>query len=274
MDFLIFTFVRLSPKNWLSRQFGKLAQMKRPQWLVRPMMRWFASYYQLRLDEALLEFEDFQNLDEMFTRELKPGLRPIGGDFVHPADSQIAQAGKVEQGKIIQAKGWTYSVGDLIGEGQKALELEGGSFITYYLCPTDYHRVHSPVDGQLLRVRHIPGVLWPVNPYSVEHVKNLFAINERLVFELETAYGPVFVVMVGATNVGKISVSVGPDWVSNCGNVRAARERSLETPEEIKAGQELGIFHLGSTAVVIYPKGVEIKNTPLGGQVLMGQPLR
>lgn len=237
-------------------------------------MKWFARRYNLRLEEARLGFEDFENLDQMFTRELKSGLRPIQGDLVHPADSKIAQTGPVEQGQIIQAKGWTYSVGELLGESQRASDFEGGSFITYYLCPTDYHRVHSPVDGRLVKVRHIPGTLWPVNPYSVNHVKNLFAINERVVFELESAFGPVAVVMVGATNVGKISVSAGPDWVSNCGNVKTVREQTLEEPLEISAGQELGIFHLGSTAVVLYPKGVEIKNAPRDQDVLMGQALR
>ncbi len=248
--------------------------LKQPRWLVRPLMQWFAGYYQLRLDEAALEFGAFESLDEMFTRELKPGLRPIQGDLIHPADSKIAQVGLVSEGQILQVKGWTYSVGELIGEGQQAAEFEQGTFVTYYLCPTDYHRVHSPVDGRLVRVRHIPGTLWPVNPYSVEHVKNLFAINERVIFELETAYGVVIVVMVGATNVGKISISTGPDWVSNCGNIHTVREKALEEPLEIEAGQELGIFHLGSTVVVLYPREVEVKNASLGTDVLMGQPLR
>lgn len=279
MQSLIFLLVKISPRRHLSRFTGWWAKKSEPRWLVRPVMKWFAQRYQLRLEEAQKPFEEFESLDDMFTRELKPGIRPVEGDVVHPADSEVAQSGVVESGKILQAKGWTYSVENLIGDQQKASDLENGSFITYYLCPTDYHRVHSPIDGMLKRMRHIPGDLWPVNPMSVESVKNLFAINERVIFEIESAFGRVFVVMVGATNVGQISTSVGPQWVTNLGN-QTAKEIRIDEPEPIQAGQELGIFHLGSTAIVLFPENAKIPLLEGGQQVLYGgavrssQPLR
>jgi phosphatidylserine decarboxylase len=274
MQVLLFFLVRLSPRKAISRLMGRIALLKNPQWLVRPMMRAFAWRYQLRLNEARSEFVDFENLDQMFTRQLKPGIRPIEGDVIHPADATIAQAGLIEDGVLIQAKGWRYSVGDLLGERGAGARYEGGTFVTYYLCPTDYHRVHSPIDGLLRLVRHIPGDLWPVNPYSVEHVKNLFAINERVVFELDSAYGTVAVVMVGATNVGKISVSVGGiNWVTNL-STGSAKESYLNPTQPISSGQELGVFHLGSTAVVLFPKGLQLGIPLKNRSVLFGQSLR
>lgn len=274
MQALLFFLVRLSPRKLISRWMGWLALQTNPQWLIRPLMRAFAWKYSLRLHEARKSFDDFANLDQMFTRELKVGLRPIEGDVVHAADSKIAQAGVIKNGQLIQAKGWTYTVGDLLGSQSLEKVYEGGVFVTYYLCPTDYHRVHSPIDGLLRSIRHIPGDLWPVNPFSVEHVKNLFAINERVVFEFDSAYGPVAVVMVGATNVGKISVSVGQiDWTTNQG-AAPVREREFQPVLPVTAGQELGIFHLGSTAVVLFPKQMNLTPPSTGAAVLYGQSLR
>src|SRR5690606_21741857 len=136
---------------------------------------------------------------------------------------------------------------------EKVKSLEGGGYLTYYLCPTDYHRVHSPVSGQLLHALHVPGTLWPVNAMSVQQTEELFLVNERLVMELKTPQGPVFVVMVGATNVGQMSASFDPKIVTNR-RVLAGR-KDYDPPISIKVGEELGIFHMGSTVVVLYPPG-------------------
>lgn len=221
-------------------------------------LRWFAARYKLNLDEAEYPLSHYRSIQDLFTRKLKPGLRPIAdARAVHPADGVMSVACNVTDGKILQVKGVMYSVQELLGEKGAASEFEGGTALTYYLCPTDYHRVHSSVDGKVTQVRYIPGALWPVNGWSVGNIKRLFVRNERVVFWIRTAYGPVALVMVGATNVGKISVSFDPQIVTNAGN---AETKKIYDPEvQVTRGEELGVFHMGSSAVVLYPKGFNLE---------------
>lgn len=269
---MILTLLRLLPKNLLSRFTGKLMSIESPVWLVRVMKIWFAGHYMIRLDEAEKEFDEYRSINALFTRRLKSGIRPIVGDLVHPADSKIAQAGVLEAGQLLQAKGWSYSASDLIGNNDLASQLKNGSYFTYYLCPTDYHRVHSPVDGKVVNIRHIPGTLWPVNPGSVRGIESLFLKNERMVFEIETVFGVMAVVMVGATNVGKITTSLGSAWQTNLPEKLLVREESVSA--DINAGQELGIFHMGSTVICLWPSSAGIDKFSIGSNVLYGQALR
>jgi phosphatidylserine decarboxylase len=271
---MILTLLKILPKNLLSRVIGRLMSLESPAALVRLMKIWFAGHYQIRLDEAEKDFEDYSSINALFTRKLKPGLRPISGDLVHPCDSKVAEAGEVEEGLLIQVKDWRYSLSQLVGNPKLAEDLNGGQFTTYYLCPTDYHRVHSPVDGNLQAVRHIPGTLWPVNPASVSGIKSLFLKNERMVFEIETVFGVMALVMVGATNVGKITTSVGVDWVSNLASQKGVRSETIESEPAIKAGQELGIFHMGSTVICVWPKSAGVHDLPKGQPVKMGVAIR
>lgn len=263
------------PKNTLSYLIGKLVHMPLPRPLRRLALGWFAHRYRLNLDEAELPITSYNSIGALFTRRLKPGLRPVGGDIVHPCDAVITQAGYIEKGTLIQAKGKDYHVGDFLAFDKAEQIFEGGRFLTYYLCPTDYHRVHAPIAGELTHVTYVPGYLWPVNPWSVNAIDRLFAINERVVLWFNTSRGRVAVVMVGATNVGKMTLSFDPHVVSNAALWGLRREdKEYQPPLSFFPGQELGIFNMGSTVIVVYENTVlDPQFVPLAGKVKMGQPI-
>ncbi len=264
--------LKVLPKNYLSYGVGKLSEMKLPPWLNRPLLSWFASRYGINLSEVEKEIGQYPSLSEFFVRQLKAGSRPIQDGIVHPSDSTITQLGLVERQTLIQAKGLTYNLSDLLQDTKVATELEGGVYATYYLCPADYHCVHSPVDGEVFKVTHVPGELWPVNTWSVSSVKNLFPRNERLVIEMKSEGRLAVMVMVGATNVGKMSLSFD-SIVTNQPNQRKLFYRTYSTPIKIKKGELVGRFHLGSTVVMIYEPGLLPQNWNQAklGQVKYGQ---
>jgi phosphatidylserine decarboxylase len=222
------------------------------------------------LAEAEFSIFKYPSIGAFFTRRLKPGIRPIAkNDFVHPADSLISQASELQNSELIQAKGKTYSLTEFVADLELSKKLQNGFFATYYLCPTDYHRVHSPVSGVIKKRIHIPGDLWPVNSWSTENIDSVFAVNERVVVEIETQQGMVAVVFVGATNVGKISLSFESDFFSNQGRQNKTTKLH-KTP--IQKGDELGVFHMGSTVVVICENKKLISDTQklLNQNVKMG----
>ena len=232
--------LKFLPRVFISRTVGKLAALKAPSFIVRPVINWFAKRYQINLEEAEKAIHEYESLNAFFTRKLKTGIRPLADTyFVHPADSRMTQFGLIENNTLIQAKGLQYKLSEFIGNEEKAKKYEGGVFIVYYLCPTDYHRVHSPVEGTVKEIKKLGLDLWPVNEASVSSIENLFITNERAVVSINSQLGPVEVVFVGATNVGSIEV--------------------LKNESEfVKKGEELGVFHMGSTIVMIYPKSAKI----------------
>lgn len=263
------------PKNALSFVTGKLVQCPLPGPVRKSALSWFAGRYKLNLDEAELPLENYSSIGDLFTRRLKPGLRPIEADIIHPVDAELTSFGEIKNGTMIQAKGKTYTVGDFLSSPEDATSFEGGEYLTYYLCPTDYHRVHSPVKGELEKAVYIPGYLWPVNNWSVNAIDRLFAINERVVMWMRTPRGRVAVVMVGATNVGKITLAFDPTVVSNAALAGSRKvEREYLPKLSFLAGQELGIFNMGSTVIVLYEKGVlESTSHIKSGPVRLGQKL-
>lgn len=252
--------------------------MKLPKPLAQWSIRTFGNYYQINFDEAEKEASDYDSIGDFFVRRLKPGLRPLAeSPLLHPADSVIAQIGAIEQGHCIQAKGKTYSVAELCGNFEWAKKYEDGLFITYYLCPTDYHRVHCPVDGKIQKLRHMPGHLWPVNNWSAQNIKNLFAVNERVILEIESRLGPCLMVFVGATNVGQIRLAFDSEIITNVHGDKEPREKSYNPPVEIQRGEEVGAFYMGSTIVMIYPKTIRMQRNDwenlLNCKVQYGQAL-
>lgn len=251
---------------------GVLVHIQLPSFLNSLLIRQFAKAYKIDLSEAEYPVEHYKSLGDFFVRKLKPGIRPIGSTWaLHPADSTITQAAKIADGRLIQAKNRTYSVESFTQDAKALDKWKEGFFLTYYLCPTDYHRVHSPVSGKIVRVVYIPGALWPVNSWSTSHIHELFSINERVLVEVQTERGLVGVMFVGATNVGQIILSFEPEIRGNQLLSNAVVEKTYANLS-IQKGDELGQFRMGSTIVMLYSKGTlpdEIKI-----EKFLNQPVR
>jgi phosphatidylserine decarboxylase len=260
------------PKNVLSRLTGDLVGLESPAFVARRARDWFIKRYNINMSEAELPLESYPSVAKLFTRKLKPGIRPIGEGLVHPCDAALTIAEVIESNTLVQAKGRNYKLSDLLVDKNAAATYAGGAHLVYYLCPTDYHRVHSPIDGEVTEVVHVPGALWPVNEWSVQNIADLFSVNERVIFHIKTALGPVALVMVGATNVGKITVSFDPCVVANQGDFRETHRKIYDNPVRIKKGDELGIFHMGSTVVMIYSRNM-LNVLPHLGTTKLGQSL-
>ncbi|MCB0342537.1 MAG: phosphatidylserine decarboxylase [Pseudobdellovibrionaceae bacterium] len=271
---ILLLLLRCIPKNILSFLVGQLTKIQLPKPLGPWSVRWFAKRYKINLLEAALPIDQYHTINALFTRQLKPGVRPIEGPLVHPADSELTVSGLINNGLMIQAKEKLYQASDFLARPALPQEFEAGSYFTYYLCPTDYHRVHAPVSGRIVGVDYVPGQLWPVNGYSVKRVSDLFARNERVVIWIEGSLGRVAVVMVGATNVGQITVAFDPEIRTNTSHFRKPMSKTYgEDGMPVNAGDELGVFNMGSTVIVMYPKGaVDLAQVKLG-PVKMGQRL-
>lgn len=247
----------LLPKRVLTVLAGKFANLRAGA-LTHAVIRRFVAHYKVDMAEAAEpRIERYPTFNEFFTRPLRPGVRPIAdAPFVCPVDASISQFGPIERDQLFQAKGHSYSTRALLG-GDQALahRFDDGHFATLYLAPRDYHRIHMPCDGRLVRMIYVPGDLFSVNPLTARHVPSLFARNERVVCVFDTACGPFVNVLVGATIVG----SVATVWhgVVNPPRSRTIREWRYEDREIVLAkGQEMGRFLLGSTVVMLFPKNV------------------
>jgi phosphatidylserine decarboxylase len=247
--------VGLLPKSALSAAVGAITRAPAPAAVHRAAMRAFAKSYGVDLSEAEHGPEGYRTFGEFFTRALKPGARPIApGEavVVSPVDGAVSQRGYSEGGQLLQAKGITYSVAQLLGDAEAARPFEGGAWTTIYLSPRDYHRIHAPLAGRITGWAYIPGEFWPVNPASVANKKALFAINERLTTYMDTPLGRMALVKVGATCVSRIKVTYA-DVVTHQGE--PGRVHRFESPVPVEKGAELGRFEMGSTVILLFEKG-------------------
>jgi phosphatidylserine decarboxylase len=226
----------------------------------------YCSAYAVNMGEAL-DPGPYPTFDAFFTRPLRPGARPIHSDaLVSPADGKLSALGPVDAGDQILVKNQRYDVAELIGDSKDAARYRGGEFAVVYLAPSDYHRVHSPVSGDVHVVRGVPGDLYPVNSIGEAHIEGLFVRNNRVTVAIDTpSMGRVSVVLVGATIVGRISVTMIPEPAAPIGETR------LSGPYHVEKGGEIGMFHLGSTAVVLVEPGVHIARQV--GTIRMGESL-
>ncbi len=212
--------------------------------------------------EAEHPLDEYPSLNAFFVRRLRPGARPWPENPAatgSPVEGVVGQVGRVEEGRLIQAKGRWYTAADLLGDADEAERFEGGIFLTLYLSPKDYHRIHAPVAGRVPHARHVPGGLLPVNVPAVAHLPDLFVRNERLVCYLDGPAGRLAVVAVGAYNVGRISASfdplwAAPAWATNRHGVLPATRRYDPAPS-FERGEEIMAFHLGSTVVLLFEPG-------------------
>lgn len=230
------------------------------RWSWRPwknlLITQIASRYKVDLGEAANpDIESYVHFNAFFTRRLKPAARPLDADpaaLLCPADGRISQAGSIRAGRIFQAKGQQYSVGELLGDDAQAQRYADGSFVTVYLSPRDYHRVHMPLAGELVSTLHVPGRLFSVAPDPVESIPRLFARNERLVCHFEGEHGAFVVVMVGAMLVSSVS-TVWRDLEIPPYAARATLRDYRGKGIRLDRGAEMGRFNMGSTVIVLLP---------------------
>lgn len=256
------------PQHAVSRLTLRLTRLRTR--LKNPIVRWFIRAFGADMDEAAEpDPAAYPSFNAFFTRPLRPGARPIGGDEgtpVSPVDGRVSQAGRIEAGRLYQAKGIDYGLVDLLGGDPRDAEpFTDGSFATLYLAPGDYHRIHMPLTGTLRRMCHVPGRLWSVAPWTVRSIPGLFARNERVVALFDTDAGPLGLVLVGAINVAAIETV----WA---GLVTPPRGRSVIHTEygdqgpRIKRGSEMGRFNMGSTVIVLTSRGLPLDNVPPPGE--------
>jgi phosphatidylserine decarboxylase len=249
--------------------------------------RAFARAVGANLDEVELELAGYASLGDFFARRLRPGARTLDaspGAIVSPCDGVIAARGIAAAGALVQAKGRSYQLAELVADAALAARLTGGPYATIYLSPRDYHRVHAPVDAEVLGYDYVPGALWPVNPRVAARRDGLLARNERVVIRLNAgALGHVALVMVGASGVGNIRLAPAvagaldgrPEGPLDTSSWRAAREpRRVElSGVRVARGDELGAFRLGSTVVLVFePDRAELAGE-IGDAVQFGQRL-
>jgi phosphatidylserine decarboxylase len=247
-----------------------------PGFLLRPFLRWYARRYGVALEEAEFPLEAYPSFVAFFTRRLKEGLRPLAeGEevIISPVDGRIAQFGDIKEGTILQAKGIDYSVAEFLGDEEAAKRFAGGQFLTIYLSPKDYHRIHSPLEATIQAFHYLPGRLLPVNPPSVKHFPRLFVENERLVSDLEhPRAGALALVKVGATNVGRMRLYY-TDFATNGWFSNRKQSVTLSSPAHLARGEELAVFELGSTVVLLFSPSVRLRPLEEGAVIRLGEAI-
>lgn len=265
------------PQHWLSRAMHFLTRIERPG-LKNAAIRRFVAHFDVDLSEAEAgHAEDYRSFNRFFTRALKPGVRPLPDtpDAVAcPVDGSVSQAGRIEAGRIFQAKGRSFDLVELLGgDATRAKPFYNGCFTTLYLSPRDYHRIHMPLAGQLRETLYVPGRLFSVNPATTRAVPRLFARNERVVALFDTPAGPMAMVLVGALFVASIETV----WM---GEITPPHRRHIAAwpamePVELERGEEMGRFNMGSTVILLHGPDAVNWDTALtpGAAVRMGQTI-
>ncbi|MFE8072181.1 archaetidylserine decarboxylase [Marinobacteraceae bacterium S3BR75-40.1] len=248
----------LTPQHTLSRTVGRLAQSRSPA-IKNTFINWFIQRFGVDMSEAVMENgEDYETFNDFFTRALKPGARLIEGDektLNCPVDGYISQLGAVSDERVFQAKGHSFTLTELLGDRDDLADpLRDGQFATLYLSPSDYHRIHMPITGRLREMVYIPGRLFSVNPVTAENVPRLFARNERVAVIFDTDWGPMAMVLVGAMIVASVE-TVWSGLIQPHGHQIKHTSYVSEPPVELERGTEMGRFRLGSTVVMVLPKG-------------------
>ncbi|MFZ1866782.1 MAG: archaetidylserine decarboxylase [Polyangiales bacterium] len=252
--------VRVLPRKRLSRALGRLASARAPRPMVDAAVAAFIRAYDVDLSEVEAPPNGFRTFDEFFTRRLREGVRVVDPDpraLVSPADGRLEDLGEITSAGQLAIKGQSYTAADLLGDSEVAASYEGGRYFVVYLSPRDYHRVHAPVSGPVQAVRYIPGTLFPVNRIG-SHIPKLFQRNERLaIFQDSVVHGGVATIMVGAIGVGRIGLSFD-QLETNRGHAPGLRSYA-DASISRNRGEELGVFHMGSTAIVMAPPECDLK---------------
>ncbi len=279
-DQLFAALQRILPTHFMSRVVHWATRL-RTAWFKNFLISRFMSGFNISLEEAQVQNpRSFTSFNDFFTRALIDGMRPLPEDpqmAACPVDGKLYQAGNIEAGRIFQAKGQSFDVVSLLGGNHdRAAPFMGGQFATIYLAPSNYHRIHMPIDGRVSSQIYVPGRLFSVNPATARAMPELFARNERVAVIFETAVGPVAMVLVGALFVGSIETVWSGEITPPHRNKIDVRHYDNETDAiRLKRGQEMGRFNMGSTVILL--TGPEVlnwsKQLKPGEPVRMGQPL-
>jgi len=278
-NFLFIVLQYTMPQHLISRVVGRLANTQIT--LIRnTFVRWFIRRYGVDMSQAAEpNYRRYATFNDFFTRALKDGARPLSeetGAVLCPADGAINEIGRIDAGRLLQAKGKSYSLQTLLGGDEEDSQLfAGGHFATVYLSPKDYHRVHMPLTGRLSKMVYVPGQLFSVNDLTAQHVPDLFARNERLVCLFDTDAGPMAVILVGAVIVAGIETVWAGQIAPPPKTAQATDYRSPLAPVTLAKGAEMGRFKLGSTAIVLFGPNVVQWEQHLGhcSAVTMGEKL-
>jgi phosphatidylserine decarboxylase len=271
---LLILLLSVLPKHAMSRAAGRLANLRVPRPWRASVCRGYCRLFGADASEAERPLSEYGSINAFFTRQLRPGLRPVAANaIVSPVDAAVGAWGPVAGDVLVQAKGRNYSLGALLGDPALAAAMDGGTYSTLYLAPRDYHRIHVPVDGEVIAATYIPGELWPVNVFAVTHVADLFAVNERIVVTIRTrSGGTMAVVLVGATMVGATRVAF--DDLHTNARRRELQRRTYDPPIAVRAGDPLGHFEFGSTVILVCSReSGALDRLDVGGMVRMGQRL-
>ena len=273
----IFAFLQIiTPQHALSRLIGVIGASPW-RWIKNPMIRWFVRHYHVDLSEAKLQDpEQFLSFNDFFTRALKEDARPFSHQDTHvmsPADGVISEQGDITHGRLLQAKGKSFSLCQLLaGDVEQTQRFMRGSFSTIYLSPKDYHRVHMPLSGTLTEMVYVPGRLFSVNPATTKNVNSLFARNERVICYFDTEAGPMAVILVGAMIVASIETVWAGEIAPQRNRVQQWQYQKHSTqPIHLNKGDELGRFKMGSTVIVLMGENrVKWTSYHTGNDVRMG----
>lgn len=256
----------------MSRAFGRLADLPIPRPARPAVLGTFARATGIDLAGLARPLADYPTLDAFFTRTLPEGARRWPRDdrlYASPVDGVAGESGRIVDNRLVQAKGIEYTVAELLHDEAGAASFGGGAFVTLYLSPRHYHRIHTPCRGAIGEASHLPGALLPVNAPAVRSIPRLFARNERLICFVDGPAGRVAVVAVGAFNVGRISAAFDPGWVTNRRGAGPER-RTYDPVVPVAQGNEIMTFHLGSTVILLFGPGVDVRTPRVGADVRLG----
>lgn len=245
----------LSSRKSISRLTGAFAKSRASRGLIPR----FAKIYGIHVGDAEKQLSEYVSLNDFFTRRLRSGLRPIDRSehtVVSPVDAAITGIGPISEGQIVNVKGQDYTVEELLNFSPRTVNYENGFYIVLYLSPTDYHRIHTPVDGTIIEKEHVPGKVYPVNEFGLRQMRRVLSRNERLITYMQHEGGEIAVVKVGAMNVSSIQY-VTP------------------LPDRVQRGDELAYFEFGSTVVLVMESDTFSVRSDLkvGSKVKMGEAL-
>jgi len=270
----IFLF-KILPKGLLSRLFGYITRIPVPWRALSPIINWYKKKYGVR-DEYITPDNGFRNFNEFFTRGIREGVHVIDrskGSIISPVDARVDMFGKIEGSTILQAKGVDYSLYDLV-PSNSAKKYFNGNYVTLYLSPGDYHRIHSPVSGKITGYFVIPGKLYTVQEFMVRGLTGLFSINERIITYIDTVKGSAAVCKIGAMNVGRMSLSYEDIFTNGFFKKKKEVLYPGDCYKTIGKGDELGVFNLGSTVVLLFEKGMmEFENITPSMKIRVGDKL-